>query len=115
MEQEEYSTGKRSRKQLREKERYKIEALFKARLTPAEIGLELRREQRIGGDFSDVFKTITADNGSEFSDNAAIKKAARCDAVYYAHPYRAVGNAAVTKTATESFGDLFPREQTLEN
>jgi len=34
-----------------------------------------------------VFKSITADNGSEFLDSEAIKKAAKCDEVYYAHPY----------------------------
>jgi len=43
--------------------------------------------RRVGGNFSNVFKTITADNGSEFLDNEAIKKAAKCDEVYYAHPY----------------------------
>lgn len=46
-----------------------------------------RARRRVGGDFNDVFKTITADNGSEFLDNQAIKKAAKCDEVYYAHPY----------------------------
>jgi IS30 family transposase len=34
-----------------------------------------------------VFKTITADNGSEFLDSEAIKEAAKCGEVYYAHPY----------------------------
>ena len=42
---------------------------------------------RVQGDFSQVFKTITADNGNEFLDSEAIKKAAGCDEVYYAHPY----------------------------
>lgn len=46
-----------------------------------------RARQRVGGDFSAVFKTITADNGSEFLDSEAIKKAAGCKEVYYAHPY----------------------------
>ena len=46
---------------------------------------KLRR--RVGGNFDEVFKTITADNGSEFLDSEAIKKAAKCDEVYYAHPY----------------------------
>jgi len=46
-----------------------------------------RAKQRIGGDFDDVFKSITADNGSEFLDSEAIKKAANCGEVYYAHPY----------------------------
>jgi len=43
--------------------------------------------RRVGGNFDEVFKTITADNGSEFLDSEAIKKAAKCDEVYYAHPY----------------------------
>ena len=46
-----------------------------------------RAKRRVGGDFGQVFKTITADNGSEFLDSEAIKKAAKCDEVYYAHPY----------------------------
>lgn len=46
-----------------------------------------RARNRVGGDFSEVFKTITADNGSEFLDSEAIKKAAQCREVYYAHPY----------------------------
>jgi transposase, IS30 family len=46
-----------------------------------------RARKRVGGDFSEVFKTITADNGSEFLDSGAIKEAAGCREVYYAHPY----------------------------
>jgi len=46
-----------------------------------------RARRRAGGNFDDVFKTITADNGSEFLDSEAIKKAAKCKEVYYAHPY----------------------------
>lgn len=46
-----------------------------------------RARKRVGGDFTEVFKTITADNGSEFLDSEAIKKASGCDEVYYAHPY----------------------------
>jgi len=46
-----------------------------------------RAARRVGGNFDDVFKSITADNGSEFLDGEAIKKAAKCDDVYYAHPY----------------------------
>ena len=56
--------------------------------TQKEVVLAIRRvRRRVGGNFSDVFKTITADNGSEFLDSEAIKKAANCDEVYYAHPY----------------------------
>lgn len=42
---------------------------------------------RVGGNFKQVFKTITADNGPEFLDGRGIKKASGCDEVYYAHPY----------------------------
>lgn len=44
-------------------------------------------KQKHEGDFEDVFKTITADNGPEFLDADGIKKACGCDEVYYAHPY----------------------------
>lgn len=43
--------------------------------------------RRAGGNFDAVFKSITADNGSEFLNSEGIKKAAKCDDVYYAHPY----------------------------
>ncbi len=43
--------------------------------------------RRVGGNFAEAFKTITADNGSEFLDSEAIKKASKCGEVYYAHPY----------------------------
>ena len=46
-----------------------------------------RARRRVGGNFSEVFKTITADNGSEFLDGESIRKAANCEEVYYAHPY----------------------------
>ncbi len=46
-----------------------------------------RVRRRVSGNFDDVFKSITADNGSEFLDSEAIKKAAKCREVYYAHPY----------------------------
>jgi IS30 family transposase len=46
-----------------------------------------RARRRVGGDFSEIFKTITSDNGSEFLDSAGLKKAAGCRDVYYAHPY----------------------------
>ena len=56
--------------------------------TQKEVAAAIKRlKRRIGGDFNEVFKTITADNGSEFLDSDAIKKAAKCDEVYYAHPY----------------------------
>jgi IS30 family transposase len=46
-----------------------------------------RARKRVGGNFNEVFKSITADNGSEFLDGEAIKKAVKCGEVYYAHPY----------------------------
>lgn len=46
-----------------------------------------RARKRVGENFDDVFKTITADNGSEFLDSDAMKKAGKCDEIYYAHPY----------------------------
>lgn len=56
--------------------------------TQREVIRAIRRaRKRVGGDFSEVFKTITADNGSEFLDSGAIKEAAGCWEVYYAHPY----------------------------
>ena len=42
---------------------------------------------KTGGNYEQVFKTITTDNGSEFLDGASIKEASGCDNVYYAHPY----------------------------
>jgi IS30 family transposase len=46
-----------------------------------------RTAKRIGGDFSQVFKSITADNGGEFLDNEGMKKAVGAEEIYYAHPY----------------------------
>ena len=56
--------------------------------TQKEVLSALRRvAKRLGGDFSEVFKTITADNGSEFLNFEGIKAATNCGEVYYAHPY----------------------------
>ena len=56
--------------------------------TQEEVIMALRGiAKRMGGDFTQVFKTITADNGSEFLDSVGIKEAANCGEVYYAHPY----------------------------
>ena len=46
-----------------------------------------RAKKRVGGNFDNVFRSITADNGSEFLDSESIKKAAECGEMYYAHPY----------------------------
>jgi len=56
--------------------------------TQQEVIAALRRLSiRNGGDFSQVFKSITADNGSEFLDHVGVKEATGCGNVYYAHPY----------------------------
>ena len=56
--------------------------------TQKEVIAALRRaKRRVKGDFSSVFKSITADNGSEFLDSAGMKKAVNCEEIYYAHPY----------------------------
>ena len=56
--------------------------------TQEEVLAALRRiAKRTQDDFSQVFKTITADNGSEFLNSAGIKEATKCKEVYYAHPY----------------------------
>jgi IS30 family transposase len=43
-------------------------------------------EEKYGKHFKDIFKTITFDNGSEFSDSVRMERDGRID-VYYAHPY----------------------------
>jgi len=56
--------------------------------TQAEVMRALKRaRRRYGGDFSEVFKTVTSDNGSEFLDFEGMKKALKCGEIYYAHPY----------------------------
>ena len=46
-----------------------------------------RAHRRVKGDFTQVFKSITSDNGSEFWDGKGLQKAAKRDEVYYAHPF----------------------------
>ena len=56
--------------------------------TQFEVLRALRKlARKMKGDFSEVFKTITADNGSEFLDGEGMKKAIHCGEIYYAHPY----------------------------
>jgi IS30 family transposase len=69
------------------KTRKSLYILVKNKTQKEVIAAIKRLRKRVGGDFSCVFKTITADNGSEFLDSEAIKKAAKCSEVYYAHPY----------------------------
>ena len=53
-----------------------------------EVLQALRRlQRRVKGDFTQVFKNITADNGSEFLDGEGMKRATKCEEVYYAHPF----------------------------
>jgi IS30 family transposase len=69
------------------KTRKSLYALIRNKTQKEVISAIKRLKKRVKGDFSAVFKTITADNGSEFLDSAAIKNAAKCNEVYYAHPY----------------------------
>lgn len=50
-----------------------------------------RLERYYGSRFKDLFKSITCDNGCEFSDAASIIKSCRCKTprtlLFYAHPY----------------------------
>jgi IS30 family transposase len=61
--------------------------------TMASVVQELDRlEFRYGHKFSEVFKTITIDNGSEFFDDKGMEKSilgGKRTTVYYCHPYSA--------------------------
>jgi IS30 family transposase len=67
--------------------RKSLYVLVKNKTQKAVVAAVKRARRRAGGNFDDVFKSITADNGSEFLDSEAIKRAAKCGEVYYAHPY----------------------------
>jgi len=69
------------------KTRKSLYVLAKNRTQKEVLAAIRRARRREGGNFTNVFKTITADNGSEFLDSEGIKKASKCDEVYYAHPY----------------------------
>jgi len=69
------------------KSRKSLYVLVKNKTQKEVVAAIKRARRRVGGDFTDVFKTITADNGSEFLDSEAIKRAAKCSEIYYAHPY----------------------------
>ena len=51
------------------------------------VGL-LRLKKWAGSKFSEIFKTITADNGSEFADLSSLEQDTKTT-VYFAHPYSA--------------------------
>ncbi|MDR1536900.1 MAG: IS30 family transposase [Clostridiales bacterium] len=67
--------------------RKSLYVLVKNKTQKEVIAAVKRARRRAGGNFDDVFKSITADNGSKFLDSEGIKKAAKCGEVYYAHPY----------------------------
>ena len=69
------------------KTRKSLYVLMKNRTQNEVVAAIKRLRRRVGGDFTEAWKTITADNGSEFLNSEAIKKAAKCSEVYYAHPY----------------------------
>jgi IS30 family transposase len=69
------------------KSRKSVYVLVKNKTQKEVVEAIKQARRRVGGNFEDIFKTITADNGSEFLDSEAIKKAAKCGEVYYAHPY----------------------------
>jgi IS30 family transposase len=69
------------------KSRQSLYVLVKNKTQKEVVAAIKRARRRVDGDFGEVFKSITADNGSEFLDSEAIKKAAKCGEVYYAHPY----------------------------
>lgn len=69
------------------KSRKSLYVLVKNKTQKEVIAAIKRIRRRVGGNFDEVFKTITADNGSEFLNSEAIKKATKCSEVYYAHPY----------------------------
>lgn len=69
------------------KTRQSLYVLVKNKTQKEVVAAIKRARRRVGRDLDDVFKSVTADNGSEFLDNEAIKKAAKCEEVYYAHPY----------------------------
>jgi len=50
------------------------------------VGIVDALQEEYGQHFSSIFKSITLDNGPEFSDSAGIEKEGRTKA-YYAHPY----------------------------
>ena len=69
------------------KTRKSVYILIKDKTQKEVIRAIKKARKKLGGDFNDVIKTITADNGPEFLDNEEIKEAGKCSEVYYAHPY----------------------------
>jgi IS30 family transposase len=69
------------------KSRKSLYVLIKSKTQQEVISALKRLQKRVEGDFSQVFKTITADNGGEFLDFEGMKNAIGCEQIYYAHPY----------------------------
>jgi IS30 family transposase len=69
------------------KSRKSLYVLVKNKTQEEVLAAIKKAAKKVEGDFSEVFKSITADNGSEFLDSAGIKAATNCGEVYYAHPY----------------------------
>ena len=67
--------------------RKSIYVLVKNKTQKEVIAAIRKARRRVGGNFDNIFKTITADNGNEFLNSSVIKEAAKCSEVYYAHPY----------------------------
>jgi IS30 family transposase len=59
-----------------------------------------------------VFKTITADNGSEFLDSGASKAALGGEASYYAHPYSSWERGS-NENGNRSLRRFIPKETDL--
>ncbi len=69
------------------KTRKSLFVLIKNKTQKEVIAALKRLARRVKGDFSAVFLSITADNGPEFLDCEGMKKAIKCNEIYYAHPY----------------------------
>lgn len=69
------------------KTRKSIYILIKNKTQKEVINAIKKAVKKLKGNFDNIFKTITADNGTEFLDSLGIKKAGKCEEVYYAHPY----------------------------
>ena len=69
------------------KTRKSIYVLIKNKTQKEIINAVKKARKKLKGSFGNIFKTITADNGSEFLDSVGIKKAGKCEEMYYAHLY----------------------------
>ncbi|MDD3347523.1 MAG: IS30 family transposase [Oscillibacter sp.] len=73
------------------KSRKEIIVLMKDHTAESVVAALDRLERRYGSMFSEIFQTITVDNGSEFADCAGMEKSCRRNGnrtkVYYCHPY----------------------------